>query len=186
MSHLDNPDGSVTFNMEVVKKRLEELLGFTTKKAGDCVGKEVENLALNLNPGEVLLLENLRFHKEEIENEEKNKKVIEAQGSLNHIARQEFESCSPTEPEIDETVKCNRQECPEDTPEERFVNTDFMNFSVENSQVERQKEEDKTRKTDPYTGWGRIDDWHPLIILYDWSEHYRCGNDKQLDKIIDK
>lgn len=68
MCHLDNPDGSVTETTEVIKNRLEDLLGIKIKKADDCVGQIVKNEVHNLNPGEILLLENLRFHKEEVEN----------------------------------------------------------------------------------------------------------------------
>ncbi|MFC1511067.1 phosphoglycerate kinase, partial [Candidatus Margulisiibacteriota bacterium] len=52
-----------------VQKRLSELLGKPVKMAPDCVGPEVEKLANGLNDGEVLLLENLRFHKAETKNE---------------------------------------------------------------------------------------------------------------------
>ena len=50
-----------------VAKRLSELLGKPVKMANDCVGDEVA--ALKPKPGEILLLENLRFHKQEEENE---------------------------------------------------------------------------------------------------------------------
>jgi len=48
--------------------RLQELLGRNVTMANDCIGSEVKNMTLNLKEGEVLLLENLRFHKEETEN----------------------------------------------------------------------------------------------------------------------
>jgi len=68
-SHLGRPKGKVNPEMSLkpVAKRLEELLGRPVKIASDCVGPEVE--ALKPAPGEVLLLENLRFHAEEEKND---------------------------------------------------------------------------------------------------------------------
>ena len=54
--------------MKPVAKRLSELLGIDVKFAPDCVGAETKAMADALKPGEVLLLENLRFHKEEEKN----------------------------------------------------------------------------------------------------------------------
>jgi len=67
MSHLGRPDGKVVdkYRMDPVAKRLQELLGKPVKKTADCIGPEVEAAAAALKPGEVLLLENLRFHAEE-------------------------------------------------------------------------------------------------------------------------
>lgn len=67
-SHLGRPKGKKNPEMSLapVAARLGELLGRTVKIAPDCVGPEVA--ALKPKPGEVLLLENLRFHKEEEEN----------------------------------------------------------------------------------------------------------------------
>ncbi len=70
-SHLGRPKGQVKEEMRLtpVAKRLTELLGIPVKSATDCIGSEVDALKNNLVPGEVLLLENLRFHKEETEND---------------------------------------------------------------------------------------------------------------------
>ncbi len=67
-SHLGRPKGKPNPEMSLkpVAKRLEELLGRPVKMAPDCVGPEVE--AMKPAPGEVLLLENLRFHPEEEKN----------------------------------------------------------------------------------------------------------------------
>src|SRR5271155_4236180 len=64
-SHLGRPKGKPNPEMSLkpVAKRLEELLGLPVKIAPDCIGPEVE--AMKPAPGEVLLLENLRFHAEE-------------------------------------------------------------------------------------------------------------------------
>ncbi len=63
-SHLGRPKGKPNPNMslEPVSRRLGELLDKPVKQAPDCIGPEVEKLAQALKPGEVLLLENLRFH----------------------------------------------------------------------------------------------------------------------------
>ena len=70
MSHLGRPDGKVveTLNLAPVAKHLSELLGRNVEMAKDCKGPEVEAQAKSLQPGQVLLLENLRFHKEEEKN----------------------------------------------------------------------------------------------------------------------
>ena len=70
MSHLDNPDSSVTSSLNVVKDRLEELLNISLIKMDDCIGAEAQEKANNLKSGQVLLLENLRFHKEEFDNDQ--------------------------------------------------------------------------------------------------------------------
>jgi phosphoglycerate kinase len=71
MSHLGRPKGQVvdTMRLTPVAERLSELLGRPVQMAADCVGPEVEALAKALRPGQVLLLENLRFHKEEEKND---------------------------------------------------------------------------------------------------------------------
>jgi phosphoglycerate kinase len=74
MSHLGRPDGKriEKFSLKPVAKKLEELLGKPVKFLPDCVGPEVEAECAALKPGEVALLENLRFHIEE-EGKVKNK-----------------------------------------------------------------------------------------------------------------
>jgi phosphoglycerate kinase len=70
-SHLGRPKGQVKEEMRLkpVAKRLQELLGIEVITADDCVGPEVESLKFNLNCGQILLLENLRFHKAETDND---------------------------------------------------------------------------------------------------------------------
>jgi phosphoglycerate kinase len=77
-SHLGRPKGKPNPEMSLkpVAKRLEELLGRPVKMAPDCVGPEVE--AMKPNPGEVLLLENLRYHKEEEANDPEFSKKLAA------------------------------------------------------------------------------------------------------------
>ncbi|MFT3782455.1 MAG: phosphoglycerate kinase [Nibricoccus sp.] len=66
-SHLGRPDGKVIakFSLKPVAVELEKLLGKPVKFLNDCVGAEVEKTCAALKPGEVVLLENLRFHIEE-------------------------------------------------------------------------------------------------------------------------
>ena len=70
MSHLGRPDGKPEdkYSLRPVAERLSHLLGRSVKMASDCIGSETEVLARALQSGEVLLLENLRFHKEEEKN----------------------------------------------------------------------------------------------------------------------
>ena len=67
MSHLGRPKGTPAdkFSLKHVVKPLGEKLGVEVKFASDCVGDEAEKMAAELQAGEVLLLENLRFHKGE-------------------------------------------------------------------------------------------------------------------------
>ncbi len=71
-SHLGRPKGTVVPEMSLapVANRLGELLGQTVRMAEDCVGPDVERLVSEMKPGEVILLENLRFHPEEQKNED--------------------------------------------------------------------------------------------------------------------
>ncbi|MCX6720176.1 MAG: phosphoglycerate kinase [Candidatus Staskawiczbacteria bacterium] len=71
MSHLGEPGGKVVedLKMDKVAEKLAEYLGFPIEKEDDCVGPDAENESKKLEPGKLLLLENLRFHKEETEND---------------------------------------------------------------------------------------------------------------------
>ena len=64
MSHLGRPDGKRVekHSLKPVAARLQELLGRPVKFLDDCVGAEVEKACAAIQPGEVILLENLRFH----------------------------------------------------------------------------------------------------------------------------
>jgi phosphoglycerate kinase len=66
MSHLGRPKGKEDeFSLKHIVKKASEILGVNVIFATDCIGDVAENAAKNLKPGEVLLLENLRFYKEE-------------------------------------------------------------------------------------------------------------------------
>ena len=71
MSHLGRPKGErkVQFSLAPAAKRLGELLGRPVALAPDCVGPEAERAVADLTDGQVLLLENLRFHKGEEKND---------------------------------------------------------------------------------------------------------------------
>ncbi|KQJ93535.1 hypothetical protein BRADI_3g05220v3 [Brachypodium distachyon] len=69
-SHLGRPKGvTPKFSLKPLVPRLSELLGIDVVMANDCIGEEVEKLAAALPDGGVLLLENVRFYKEEEKND---------------------------------------------------------------------------------------------------------------------
>jgi len=66
MSHLGRPKGvEVQFSLQHIVKEVEKVLGVPVRFVSDCIGYEVTKEAADLKSGEVLLLENLRFHPEE-------------------------------------------------------------------------------------------------------------------------
>jgi len=71
VSHLGRPGGGVVegLKMDVVARRLEELLGRKVQKLNDCIGAEVEEAVRTSGKGDVILLENVRFHEEEEKND---------------------------------------------------------------------------------------------------------------------
>lgn len=71
MSHLGRPKNrDPRYSLLPVAKRLSRLIEREVKLAPDCVGEEVRNLVSSMSDGDVILLENLRFHKEETECDE--------------------------------------------------------------------------------------------------------------------
>ena len=70
-SHLGRPKGQAVpaYSLRPVAGRLSELLGVPVQMAPDCIGANVQAMADALQPGQILLLENLRFHKEEEKND---------------------------------------------------------------------------------------------------------------------
>ena len=76
-SHLDRPEGvDPRFSLAPVAKRLQRLLGKEVVFAPDCVGPQVQKMAARLKPGDVMLLENLRFHPGERKNDESFAKAL--------------------------------------------------------------------------------------------------------------
>src|SRR3989344_3123879 len=78
MSHLGRPNGKVADEMKLdsIADRLSELLNMKVKKLDDCIGSEVSSAVEKMEKGEVVLLENLRFHNEEEENNEDFAKAL--------------------------------------------------------------------------------------------------------------
>ncbi len=70
-SHLGRPNGQLVekLRLDPVARSLSKLLGKEVKKVHDCVGPEVDEAVRKIQPGDVLLLENLRFHPEEEKND---------------------------------------------------------------------------------------------------------------------
>lgn len=77
-SHLGRPKGRFDpkFSLAPVAKRLQRLLGKEVTFAPDCIGAAVEGLVAKMQPGDVMLLENLRFHPEEEKNDEAFSKAL--------------------------------------------------------------------------------------------------------------
>jgi len=84
MSHLGRPDGKVVEKLSLapIARHLSELLGRPVQMAADCIGPQVEAQARSLHVGQVLLLENLRFHKEEEKNDPAFAQQLAALGEL--------------------------------------------------------------------------------------------------------
>ena len=80
MAHLGRPEGKVVENLRLdpVKNKLKDLLGLSVTKLPDCVGSEVSSAVQSMKAGEIILLENLRFYKEEEANDEKFAKSLAA------------------------------------------------------------------------------------------------------------
>ncbi|MDP3732522.1 MAG: phosphoglycerate kinase [Candidatus Omnitrophota bacterium] len=84
MSHLGRPDGKVNEKMRLAPaaKRLGELLGKPITALRDCVGDEVKKAILSMKAGDVVLLENLRFHAEEEANDARFAKELASLGEV--------------------------------------------------------------------------------------------------------
>ena len=84
MSHLGRPKGKPTqeFTLKPVAEHLGTLLKMNVKFAEDCIGTPAHVAAAALKPGEVLLLENLRFHAEEEKNDENFAKELASLGDV--------------------------------------------------------------------------------------------------------
>jgi len=84
MSHLGRPGGKVvdTLSLAPVARHLSELLARPVEMATDCIGPAVEAQAKALHPGQVLLLENLRFHNEEEKNDPDFARQLAALGEV--------------------------------------------------------------------------------------------------------
>jgi phosphoglycerate kinase len=83
-SHLGRPQGTFEpkYSLAPVAKRLGRLLGKEVIFAPDCIGPTVEKLVAKMNPGDVLLLENLRFHRGEEQNDDAFAKALASLGDV--------------------------------------------------------------------------------------------------------
>ncbi len=90
MSHLGRPKGQPdeAFSLAPVAQRLGELLGREVIFAEDCIGPDVEAKAKALKPGQVMLLENVRFHKEETIKDKAAKEDDQLRQAKDDFARQ--------------------------------------------------------------------------------------------------
>ena len=77
-SHLGRPKGKIVdkLRMDPVAARLSEILGTQVRKLDDCIGEEVENAVAEMKAGDVVLLENLRFHEQEEANDEQFSRAL--------------------------------------------------------------------------------------------------------------
>lgn len=83
MSHLGRPKGKEDqYSLRHIVKKVTEVLGVTVQFASDCRGEIAANAAENLKPGEVLLLENLRFYAEEEAGDENFAKELASLGDI--------------------------------------------------------------------------------------------------------
>ena len=83
MSHLGRPKAvDESLRLAPAAARLGELLGRPVQAARDCIGPEVEQAVSALKPGDILLLENLRFHKEEEKNDPAFARALSALGDV--------------------------------------------------------------------------------------------------------
>jgi phosphoglycerate kinase len=90
MSHLGRPEGARDddYTLQPVAKRLSELLGKEVVFAHDCVGTDAKGKAAALQPGDVLLLENLRFYKEEVIKDKAAKEDAQLRQAKDNFAKE--------------------------------------------------------------------------------------------------
>lgn len=84
MTHLGRPKGQVTdkYSLKHIVDEVSKVLGVPVKFVDECVGPKAEKAAAELKPGEVLLLENLRFHNEEEKGDEGFAKELAKLGDI--------------------------------------------------------------------------------------------------------
>ena len=84
MSHLGRPKGEKNpeFSLAIVAKKLSEIIGKKVIMAPDCIGDAVEKLVKESKPGDIILLENLRYYKEEEKNDPEFSKKLAKLGDV--------------------------------------------------------------------------------------------------------
>ncbi len=84
MTHIGRPGGKIIESLRVspIQNKLMEYLDVSIIKASDCIGKEVEKWTREMQSGEILLLENLKFHIEEEKNDDQFTKELSKLGDI--------------------------------------------------------------------------------------------------------
>ena len=84
MSHLGRPKGQVVPDLSLIPvgEKLAELIELPIKFSDDCVSEDARDVSLGLRPGEIHLLENLRYHKEETDNDPKFSELLSKHGEV--------------------------------------------------------------------------------------------------------
>ena len=83
MSHLGRPKGKESkYSLQHIVKKLSEIIGVKVQFVEDCIGAEVEEAATSLEPGQILLLENLRFYDEETAGDEEFARKLSKLGDI--------------------------------------------------------------------------------------------------------
>ncbi len=100
LSHLGQPQGELKKNLKltIIKDRLEKYLNCSSIKIKDCLDKETKNLIKKIKAGDILLLENLRFHKEELKNNQNFAKKLAELGDI--YINNAFSVCHRTQASI--------------------------------------------------------------------------------------
>jgi len=84
MSHLGRPKGQVVPDLSLIPvgEKLAELIELPIKFSDDCVSEDARDVSLGLRPGEIHLLENLRYHKEETANDPRFSELLSKHGEI--------------------------------------------------------------------------------------------------------
>ena len=83
MSHLGRPNGiQEEFSLKHIADKVEDIIGVETKFVDDCVGDAAEKAVAELQPGQLLILENLRFHNEETTGDKKFAEQLSRLGDI--------------------------------------------------------------------------------------------------------
>lgn len=84
ISHLGEPKGEHEdrYSLKPVAEKASKLLGHQIEFISDCIGREVDERIAQMKPGEIILLENVRFHQEELDNDDEFGKKLAAHGEI--------------------------------------------------------------------------------------------------------
>ncbi len=84
MSHLGRPKGQVVSDLSLITvgEKLAELIELPIKFSDDCVSEDARDVSLGLRPGEIHLLENLRYHNEETDNDPRFSELLAKHGEI--------------------------------------------------------------------------------------------------------